>query len=575
MSQTPETIRDILIADDEAIVVSLIRDMIEDEGHRVTTASDGQSALQAVKQRAFDLIVSDIRMPGMNGIELVRAARELQPDVAVIFITGYADLSSAKDAIQQGAYDYIMKPFELTEIRTAVNNALKKRSEVSTKSSEAQLTSLSKMNTLLFSAGDAVSLVSSSLRFMMMQEQADQGMALVQDRENNDYVRISIEGDSTVESRLPAEPLSAALATVGMESWGETVVIDDCLKHQVGVALQDAGLLTSVAPTWRQSGQPVIFIPIHRPDRWHGWVTLGYRHDPSKINSANLKYLDIASSQLAISLENLSLLKESQRAYSILKELQDQTIELEKMATRGVMSAEIGHEMNNFLAVVAGNLSLLQLQVKKQKIDQVERYATAINDTVEKMTVFTRNLMDLTPMSSKKERAYFDRILAEVLTYVHAQKRFRGIDICGPPSVLELPFEADPIQIQQLLYNLFNNAADAMIQSVTRRITVNLEITDDSQHFTFAITDTGAGFDTQVVAKAFQERFTTKSTGHGFGLVVCRRIIDNHGGLLDLKSRPGEGATISITFPLLMTGDDTAPDRNSTGRARAKAMATT
>jgi signal transduction histidine kinase len=239
------------------------------------------------------------------------------------------------------------------------------------------------------------------------------------------------------------------------------------------------------------------------------------------------------------------------------------------MATRGNMSAEIGHEMNNFLAVVAGNLSLLQLQLRKQKLDQVERHAFAISDTIDKMTVFTRNLMDLTPMSSKKEVVFFDRILSEALNYVEAQKRFRGIEIVRPQSIPELPFEADTIQIQQLLYNLFNNAADATNTSATRRISVSLTIADDTRHFIFSITDNGCGFDTEVVAKAFQERFTTKPTGHGFGLVVCRRIIDNHGGLLDLKSAPGKGATISITFPLLGTGEDTAPERRTNAMTTA------
>lgn len=569
MHLPPETAPQILVVDDEAIVVSLIRDTLEGEGYRVRTAPDGPSALQMIQQHVFDLIISDIRMPGMNGIDLARVARELQPDIGVIFVTGYADLSSAKDAIQQGAFDYIMKPFDLVEIRAAVRKALRRHRVISPQSSESHLTSLSKMNTLLFSAGDVVSLVGSTLRFMMMQQQADQGMALVQDREHHDFVRISVEGAATHESRLPTEPLSSVLSTVDMESWRETVIINDCLTHKVGFALHDAGLLSSVAPTWREPDQPVIFIPISRPDRWYGWAVLGFRRDSSKINAANHTYLDIASSQLAISLENLALLRESQRAYSTLKELQDQTIELEKMATRGNMSAEIGHEMNNFLAVVAGNLSLLQLQLRKQKLDQVERHAFAISDTIDKMTVFTRNLMDLTPMSSKKELVFFDRILSEALNYVEAQKRFRGIEIVRPQSVPELPFKADTIQIQQLLYNLFNNAADATNTSATRRISVGLTIAGDNQHFSFSVTDNGCGFDTAVVAKAFQERFTTKPTGHGFGLVVCRRIIDNHGGVLDLKSSPGKGATISITFPLLGTGEETASEHRTTALTTA------
>ncbi len=571
MISLPDQSPNVLVVDDESIVVSLIRDTLEDERFNVRTASTGSQALELIRQQPVDLLISDIRMPGMTGIELAKATRELIPDVAVIFVTGYADLNSAKDAIQQGAYDYIMKPFELDEIRIAVHKALKRKTEDSARKSESNLTSLSKMSTLLFSAGDVTSLISSTLRFMMMQQQADQGMAVVYDRENRNLFRVSITNDKSADSRLAAEPISEALKNISIEAWGETIVIDGCLGHPVGKALLEAGILPAVAPEWRGETQPVLFIPITRPDRWYGWAVLGFHYSPDSLQSANHKYLDIAASQLAISLENLALLRDSQRAYSTLKELQEQTIELEKMATRGVMSAEIGHEMNNFLAVVAGNLSLLQVNVKKQKFDQVERYVTAINDTVQKMTVFTRNLMDLTPMSSEKAMLSFDKLLTEVLNYVRPQKRFRGIDISAPSQYPELPFKGDAIQIQQLLYNLFNNAADAMLQSATRKITVDLRRASDQPHFVFSIADTGIGFDPEKVAKAFQERFTTKPTGHGFGLVVCKRIIENHGGALELKSQPGKGAEISITFPIYSKLDDTDPEK--TDRQTAAAMA--
>lgn len=573
MASLPDTSPNILVVDDESIVVSLIRDTLEDEQFRVRTASDGQSALSALRQQRADLLISDIRMPGMNGIELARVAREFIPDLAVIFVTGYADLNSAKDAIQQGAYDYIMKPFDLEEIRSAVRKALKRRSEDSSRNSESHLTSLSKMSSMLFSAGDVNSLVSSTLRFMMMQQQADQGQALITDREHGELFRVSIDSQKTFESRIPLETVQSALRDLSAETWGETVIIEDCLAHPVGRALESAGLLKSLAPEWRNGDQPVIFVPVARPDRWYGWAVLGYKSNADQIRSANHKYLDIAASQLAISLENLALLRDSQRAYSTLKGLQEQTIELEKMATRGVMSAEIGHEMNNFLAVVAGNLSLLQVNVKKQKFDQIERYVTAINGTVEKMTVFTRNLMDLTPMSSKKVRTSFGALLSEVLVYVRPQKRFRGIDIIAPADFPDLPVDADSIQIQQLLYNLFNNSADAMINSATRRITVSLRVAEDQEHFVFSISDTGSGFEPEVVAKAFQERFTTKPTGHGFGLVVCKRIIENHNGVLDLQSQPGKGATIAITFPICSAKDDTDPEKTDPHRS-AKQLAT-
>ena len=551
MGPTTENTQRLLVVDDEVIVVSLVRDALEDAGYQVLTATESPAALELIKQHQLDLIISDIRMPGMTGIELVKQARALQPDVAVIFITGFADLHSAKDAIQQGAHDYIMKPFELSEIRSAVQKAIQKRNETTGKSSESQLIRLSEMNDLLFSAGDSHSLLISSLRYAMMQQSADIGTAILHDREPGQYWVVTLEGDARVDSQLPEKPVLQLLAGLSDRDRAHSVLVDKRQSHPLWRTLAGAHEVSTSLAGWKQADDSMILIPIARPDNWYGFIMLGYRPDSSKISNANLNFLNIAASQLAISLENLTLLKDSQKAYASLKGLQDQTIELEKMATRGLMSAEIGHEMNNFLAVVAGNLQLLQMHLSKQKYDQIEKHFTTINDTIERMTVFTRNLMDPTPTSSKKEAVRFDKILTEVVSFVSPQKRFRGVSIVGPTPLPTVEFQADATQVQQLLYNLFNNAADAMAKSETRRITIKLDLSEDNRHFTFALSDTGCGFDKEVVSKAFQERFTTKETGHGFGLVVCRRIVDNHGGQLHLESTPGQGATISMTFPTL------------------------
>ncbi len=128
----------LLVVDDEDIVVSLIRDAFEDDNYIVKTASNGKDAISLIEQHRFDLIITDVRMPHMSGIEMVKLARQIQPDVGVIFMTGYANLNSAKDAIKQGAFDYILKPFELMEIRQAVRNGLNLRSEAAEKSSSKQ-----------------------------------------------------------------------------------------------------------------------------------------------------------------------------------------------------------------------------------------------------------------------------------------------------------------------------------------------------------------------------------------------------------------------------------------------------
>ena len=166
--------------------------------------------------------------------------------------------------------------------------------------------------------------------------------------------------------------------------------------------------------------------------------------------------------------------------------------------------------------------------------------------------------MDLRPISSKKEVVYFDRLITEVVEYLQPQKRFRGISMVLPDHIDSIPFEADITQIQQLLYNLFHNAADAMVGREVREISINVGANPKQDSFTVCIKDTGVGFDPELLSKAFHEKFTTKDSGHGFGLVVCKRIIDNHGGELSVESSPGAGTCISLTFPLAVQTEQLA-----------------
>jgi signal transduction histidine kinase len=294
----------------------------------------------------------------------------------------------------------------------------------------------------------------------------------------------------------------------------------------------------------------MVHVPIIRANTAFGRFVLESRDNASQIKDADLKFLAITASQLAMTLENLDLLEETQKAYAGLKELQDETIRLETIATKGMMSAEIGHEMNNFVGVVAGNLSLLEYNIKKGNFTDLQKYTTAMADTIEKIKKFTANLMDLRPISSEKTTISFDRLLAEVIDYLKPQKRFRDVSIAVNELMEDVQFDADPTQMQQLLYNFFNNAADATADSQRKQISVTLNIRRESGTFRFSVADTGCGIPPELLQRAFHERFTTKESGHGFGLVVCKRIIDNHGGRLHVDSTPGTGTTITVEFPL-------------------------
>ena len=117
----------ILVVDDEAVIRELMGDILTEEGYPVEAAPNGRAALDLLKQfDDFVLLFTDIVMPEMDGIQLIREARLLKPSLIPIVMTGFATLETARAAVKEGAYDYVLKPFSLSEIKLAVSNALER-----------------------------------------------------------------------------------------------------------------------------------------------------------------------------------------------------------------------------------------------------------------------------------------------------------------------------------------------------------------------------------------------------------------------------------------------------------------
>jgi two-component system response regulator AtoC len=116
----------ILVADDEVTSVAIMKKVLEDSGHTVSTVTDGKMALAKIKQFEFDVLVTDFNMPGMNGIQLTKEVLELESDLIVVLITAYATIKSCVEAIKLGAFDYLTKPINKEELVLTVNRGLEK-----------------------------------------------------------------------------------------------------------------------------------------------------------------------------------------------------------------------------------------------------------------------------------------------------------------------------------------------------------------------------------------------------------------------------------------------------------------
>ncbi len=116
----------LLIVDDELHVRESLSQWFREDGYAVAAAASGREALAMLGRRPFDVVISDIKMPGMDGLELQRRIREIAPDVAVILITAYASVATAVRALKEGAYDYLVKPFDPEELSRVVAKACEK-----------------------------------------------------------------------------------------------------------------------------------------------------------------------------------------------------------------------------------------------------------------------------------------------------------------------------------------------------------------------------------------------------------------------------------------------------------------
>jgi CheY-like chemotaxis protein len=121
---------EVLVVDDEAIVLTVLREALRRGGYRVTTAASAEEAIDLMKKRRFDLVLTDKNLPGASGLEVLRAARTLTPSPAIVLITGYSSLDSAVEAMEIGAHDYIEKPIhDVDDLRQRIRRALSRRDE--------------------------------------------------------------------------------------------------------------------------------------------------------------------------------------------------------------------------------------------------------------------------------------------------------------------------------------------------------------------------------------------------------------------------------------------------------------
>lgn len=248
----------------------------------------------------------------------------------------------------------------------------------------------------------------------------------------------------------------------------------------------------------------------------------------------------------------LVFVRDATMRYIQLQKAQDTLIRTERMAAKGEMAAEIGHELNNYLAAISGRAQMILMSVPGDAEPRLVKSAQIIYENTANMAALTAGLMSAAHKETQRRPSRLNDLIQKTIEFVRPQNRFDGIrfdldlDDAIPVSSI------DPGQIQQVLLNLFTNAADALKEAGAEDKVIHVETRHDPErgHAVITVNDNGCGMTSDVAARIFEPTFTTKEKGHGFGLSTSYRIIENHHGRISVESRPGEGATFTVQLPL-------------------------
>jgi len=229
------------------------------------------------------------------------------------------------------------------------------------------------------------------------------------------------------------------------------------------------------------------------------------------------------------------------------KSLEVRLIQAEKLALAGQMAAEIGHELKNCLTVLVGHTDLLLTNPEVEALEKPIRSIKIISEQLARVENFASGLMDLGVVRSKTETSDLNLLVEKLIQFIQGQSRFRRIEFDLDLGSGLPPLDVDPGQIHQVLLNLYANAADAMGKG---RVSTVSRLDAQERQARLSVRDDGPGMSEDLLNRIFAPGYTTKETGHGFGLAICRRIVENHRGTISAQSEVGKGTEFTLTFPL-------------------------
>jgi signal transduction histidine kinase/CheY-like chemotaxis protein len=542
----------ILIVDDDRTVIRLCQHILHRAGYQTLEAMDATSALHILERQKVDLLLSDIRMPVIDGFELVARAKKLVPGLPVLAMTGFGSVENAIQALHRGVDGLLLKPFENTsELVEAVQSVLEESRQRSDAARLRVLRPLLDVNQQLFTEPSPQALETLIIHTICQLFQAEY---------TGIYLFVADGGARKLDRAMESEPLNIPAQLRDMDFYSiykQFVMNDEPFIYSAPEPLDPGSGLILI----REMGfQSMMVAPVLWSNT-HIVLVTGRKIGGERFTTADLEMFIIFARQSVVALENARLYSELNENMRRVEESHRALVQAEKMAAVGRLVASLAHEINNPLQAVRNCLHLASRHA--QLNPQCQHYLDLSEGELDRLSGTVRRMLDFyRPGGVEAETIHIQQILEKVLALIDPQLREQGIQVHFTVTGEKAPVLAVSNQIQQVIFNLLMNSMDAMEEStlqftdeITKQIWVDLE--RDEKNVILRIEDSGHGLSEEIKGHLFEPFVSTKRHGTGLGLAVSYEIIERHQGRLSvIPSRHGEGACFELTLPAKVEVED-------------------
>ncbi|MBC8317342.1 MAG: response regulator [Desulfobulbaceae bacterium] len=583
----------IVILDDDPAIRESLHTYFSEQGLSVVSIEKAGDLIPVLESKNVALVLLDIGLPDADGTNVLPQITEKFPDVAIVMLSGIADIHVAVDCMRKGADDYLTKPVQFTEILVVVRRILEKRRLVFENRAYQEdleqahfriqfLHQMSlKMNSVYLGAIELDELLRAILVGITAQEglRFNRAFLVMFDEEKKFLVgRMAIGPDCREEAahiwtemQEKQFDLLGIIHNIGDQcSLGDQTVNTVIKSLRVPVTESEHILIRSAmerksykvqggrasVPVSRElvdllDEDTFVVVPLFAPGHPLGVIIADNYVTRQPIHDSHISVLELFASQASLAIEQSRLRHEMEEKISLLEEVtreldenKDLLIESECYSALGQMAAQVVHVIRNPITSIGGVARILSKKV--DETSEWKRFIDVMVKEADRLEVSLTELFDfVSHTESIKEDLPLNPILRRTLVLLQTNMSRQGIewemDLAEPDPVMHM----DIGQIQQVFLNLFRNSIEAMANGGKLTIT---SLVEDGWVRVY-VRDTGSGLKGDYWDKAKEPFFTTKTYGTGMGLTMVERYVTLHGGNFSFTQQD-VGLEVQVNLPL-------------------------